>query len=116
MPTDKYDAPIWKLEVEYERFLRYNYTRRAYLFATNALFDLLTAYPDKTMPGDFLTPDIEDWGRERAKRYAFATVRREICHIHAFFCWMWMAKGIEVPNPAIIVYINDKKVAGSILA
>ena len=106
--NDKHATPIWRLEVEYERFLFYNYTIGAYLRATEAIYDLLTAYPKKTMPADFLTPDIEDWATKRMERLSESSVRREVAHIHAFFKWMWYAKGIEVQNPAVVIRLNNK--------
>lgn len=108
---NNYDAPIWKLEVEYERFLRYNHKRGTYLRGSDALFDLFSYYPKKTQPEEYLTPDIEDWARERMTRYSLSSVRRDIAHVHAFFKWLWF-KGIEMQNPAVVVRVNGKEIVG----
>lgn len=110
MEKDRFDEPLWRLEVEYEALLRNNCQYTTYKIGSGALYDLLTFFPKKKMPGDFLTPDIEDWAKARmAQGYALTTVRREIAHIHGFFKWLWTVKGIQVPNPAVVIRLGKRK-------
>jgi integrase len=94
------DQPIWKLEVEYERWQERAATRGHIKHVADILYGFLKTYPKLTKPEDFLVTHVEDWAIGRARHYAAYTVACDVNIIRAFFEWLRNHKGLSIPNPA----------------
>lgn len=86
---DRFDEPIWRLEVAYEALLRGAAAHSTYLRASEVLYDLLSAYPKKLMPADFTPEVLEEWAQARRDvGYSRTMVFRDMEHVTAFFRWI----------------------------
>ena len=96
------NTPLWRLEVEWEKYIRATLRERTASRYADVVYDFLKSYPEKTRPEQFLITDVEDWAILRGRKLAPATILRERRILRGFFQWLRQAKGLSLPNPVTV--------------
>ena len=100
----KLREPLRTLVGRYEAGLSRDgtHSRTTVTWMCNAIEGFFEDHPRVKHPSQVLITDVEDWKLMKLERYAWNTVRTQLCAIKAFYSWLRNHEELQIDDPVVV--------------